>query len=564
MSVEFTPWPAELAERYRKKGYWTDQLLADIVQRHQQKNSAKLALVCGDRKYSYQMLDQQSTKLALHLEQMGLEKGDTALVQLPNVAEFYIVYFALLKLGVVPVNALFSHNRLELSAYAKQVSPRLAIVSSQHKLFATDDFVRTLSEQNPSLQHWVVEGEANFGTSLTALLTSNQDSETVSLNNIPSRLDAGIDASGVAFFQLSGGSTGTPKLIPRTHNDYYYSVRASAEICQLSTGTVYLCALPAPHNFSLSSPGALGVFYAGGTVVLASDPSPMTCFSLIKKHHVTMTSLVPPAVTLWLQAVPESSGMLDSLQVLQVGGARLGESLARRIAPELGCQLQQVFGMAEGLVNYTRFDDSDWHRFHTQGRPISDDDEIRIVDEDGKFVPAGEPGALLTRGPYTIRGYFNSPGYNEQAFDDEGFYRSGDIVSMTSDGYLSVVGRDKDQINRGGEKVAAQEIENQLLALTEVSQAALVAMPDDVMGEKSCAFIVTTTTNTTLKPITIRKHLRACGIAEYKLPDRIEQVAALPMTPVGKIDKKALRQQIAEQINRQQTQSLNTKKDAIS
>ncbi|MGL6258955.1 (2,3-dihydroxybenzoyl)adenylate synthase [Vibrio sp. WXL210] len=561
MTIEFTPWPAELAQRYRQKGYWTNQPLTDIVQRHLAGEPTKIALICGDRRYSYQMLDKLSTQLALQLELMGLEKGDTALVQLPNVAEFYIVYFALLKLGVVPVNALFSHNRLELCAYTEQVSPRLAIVSSRHKLFASGDFARILTEQNPQLEHWVVEGETSFGTSLSCMLANTKTGDEDGIAATQTSLDLNIDASAVAFFQLSGGSTGTPKLIPRTHNDYYYSVRASAEICQLNMDTVYLCALPAAHNFSLSSPGALGVFYAGGTVLLASDPSPTTCFPLIQDYHVTMTALVPPAVTLWLQAMSESVGMLDSLQLLQVGGARLGESLARRISPELGCQLQQVFGMAEGLVNYTRLDDGDWHRFHTQGRPISDDDEIRIVDEDGQCVPAGEPGALITRGPYTIRGYFKSPEHNQQAFDDEGFYRSGDIVSMTPDGYLTVVGRDKDQINRGGEKVAAQEIENQLLALPEITQAALVAMPDSVMGEKSCAYIVSTMP---LKPITIRKHLRACGIAEYKLPDQIEQVAELPMTPVGKIDKKALRQRIAEQIHSQNKTELKKKKDFIS
>ncbi|UIP27363.1 (2,3-dihydroxybenzoyl)adenylate synthase [Photobacterium sp. TLY01] len=550
MSIAFTPWPPALAEQYRRKGYWTDVPMTDILTRHQDERADHRALVCGERRWTYRQLERDAEQLAVSLLQLGVKSGDTALVHLPNVAEFYIVFFALMKVGVVPVNALFSHNRHELTAYAEQIQPTLAIVSSRHSLFTDGAFAQALSQQVPTLKHWLVDGDAEFGDSLAAAIAGRSADQHAPQNQADEALNWPVlSAAEVAFFQLSGGSTGTPKLIPRTHNDYYYSVRASADICQLDTDTVFLCALPAPHNFTLSSPGALGVFYAGGAVVLAAEPSPMTCFPLIKRHQVTMTSLVPPAVTLWLQAAADDRSALDSLQWLQVGGARLGESLARRIEPELGCRLQQVFGMAEGLVNYTRFDDSEWHVLNTQGRPISDDDEVRIVDEDGQDVPRGTPGALLTRGPYTFRGYYNSPEHNRVAFDQDGFYRSGDVVVMTGDGYLIVVGRDKDQINRGGEKVAAEEIENQLLALPEITQAALVAMPDAVMGEKSCAFIVTS--NPKLKTLSIRKHLRTCGIADYKLPDRIEKVDALPMTHVGKIDKKALRQLIANQVQAQ-------------
>ncbi|PSU45232.1 2,3-dihydroxybenzoate-AMP ligase [Photobacterium frigidiphilum] len=541
MTIPFTPWPAEFTARYIEKGYWIDLPLTDIVTRHcvDSTSASRTALICHQRQFSYAELNCLSNILAHHLHAQGFKAGDTAVVQLPNVAEFYIVFLALLKVGIVPVNALFNHKQLELRAYIEQVQPALMVVSNCHQLFHDDRFVSELNADTPTIRHWLVEGEATFGTSITELLMAQQEEsneEVVEFTSTP--------ASEVAFFQLSGGSTGTPKLIPRTHNDYYYSVRASVEICQLDSDTVYLCALPAPHNFSLSSPGAFGVFYAGGTVVLATDPSAMSCFPLIHKHRVTMTALVPPAVTLWLQAASDYKRHLVSLNVLQVGGARLSESLAKQISPVLGCQLQQVFGMAEGLVNYTRFDDDSWHVFNTQGRPISNDDEIKIVDEQGNEVPDGIAGALLTRGPYTFRGYFNSPDHNANAFDADGFYRSGDIVKRTTTGYLIVVGRDKDQINRGGEKIAAEEVENQLLVHEAVTNAALVSMPDTVMGEKSCAFVITT--NPALKAITLRKHLRARGVAEYKLPDRVEFVAQLPMTPVGKVDKKQLRQTIQQ------------------
>jgi len=202
--------------------------------------------------------------------------------------------------------------------------------------------------------------------------------------------------------------------------------------------------------------------------------------------------------------------------------------------------------MAEGLVNYTRLDDDQQHILTTQGRPISDDDEVWVADEQGQPLPAGETGRLMTRGPYTFRGYYNSPEHNAASFDDQGFYCSGDLIAIAADGYITVQGREKDQINRGGEKIAAEEIENLLLRHEDVIHAALVSMEDNLMGEKSCAFIVA---RRALKPVVLRRHLRELGVAEFKLPDRIECVDELPLTPVGKVDKKRLRQQLATQQN---------------
>lgn len=539
--LPYTRWPAELADQYRAKGYWRGEPLTVMLARQCEVAPDADAILCGERSFSYRELDAASSRLAGRLARHGLGVGDTALVQLPNVAEFYLVFFALLKAGIAPVNALFSHNRLELLSYAEQIIPRLFIGSLAHPLFANGDRHSDLL-RGIGAELVLLDGEAGE-LGLAHWLGARDDMGTAPLNYGPSPADE------VAFFQLSGGSTGTPKLIPRTHDDYLYSVRRSNEICELGPHTRYLCALPAPHNFPLSSPGALGVFEAGGAVVLAPDPGPMSCFPLIARHGVNLCSLVPPAVSLWLQAAeadPSVRRQLESLALLQVGGAKLAEAVARKITPLLGCRLQQVFGMAEGLVNYTRLDDSDDKIIHTQGRPMSPDDEVRILDEAGNPVAPGEPGALHTRGPYTFRGYYQSPAHNARVFDAEGFYCSGDLVVQDADGYLTVVGRQKDQINRGGEKIAAEEVENQLLHHPAITHAALVSMPDSAMGEKSCAFIVST--DPALKPLALRKFLRERGVADFKLPDRFETLDALPMTAVGKIDKQGLRARIAHAI----------------
>ncbi|EPC4490567.1 MAG: (2,3-dihydroxybenzoyl)adenylate synthase [Serratia liquefaciens] len=534
MSIAFTPWPEALARRYRERGYWTDRPLTDIITR-QAKNDA-IALIDPQRSLSYRQLNQLSDRLAAALLRRGIHSGDTALVQLGNVVEFYVTFFALLKIGVVPVNALFSHQRNELNAYAAQIKPALLIADRQHGLFGNDEFLTTFRAEHPSLRLVALRSEEQGEQSLVSWLEEDCGDFVA----------APTAADQVAFFQLSGGSTGTPKLIPRTHNDYYYSIRRSVEICHFDDETRYLCALPVAHNYPMSSPGVLGVFYGGGLVVFASDPDAGQCFRLIEQHQINVTALVPPAVTLWLQAIEEWGGcqQLASLKLLQVGGAKLGETLAARIPAEIGCQLQQVFGMAEGLVNYTRLDDDDQHILTTQGCPMSPDDELWVADDDGNPLPVGETGRLMTRGPYTFRGYYQSPDHNAAAFDKDGFYCSGDLISLTEDGYVKVEGRQKDQINRGGEKIAAEEIENLLLRHPEVINAALVSMPDELMGEKSCAYIIATSP---LKPVVLRRHLRAEGVAEFKLPDRFIQVETLPLTPVGKVDKKLLRQRLEAQ-----------------
>lgn len=533
MKVPFTRWPDHLAARYRENGYWIGRPLTDILTQRARQAPDAQALLCGARSFSYQALDEASELLAISLHERGLRRHDTALVQLPNVAEFYIAFFALLKIGVVPVNALYTHRAYELREYAAQLQPSLLIGAAEHPLFGDRIFAESLKTIAPGLDEVLRLGSGEEDDLARCIAPG-----TGQVRRLPEAAGP-TAADDVAFFQLSGGSTGTPKLIPRTHDDYFYSIRASADICALGPRTRYLCALPAGHNYPLSSPGALGVFYAGGTVALERDPGAAGCFAAIERHSLTMAALVPSAVLLWLQHAPGRRYQLRTLDLLQVGGASLPEAIARRIPEELGCKLQQVFGMAEGLVNYTRLDDNEEHVFTTQGRPICADDEIRVVDESGNPVLPGEPGMLATRGPYTIRGYYRAEEYDRIAFDADGFYRSGDVVAALPGGYLRVVGRVKDQINRGGEKIASEEIERLLIRHEAIDDVAVIAIPDEKLGEKSFAFFVSREND--VKPATLRRYLRELGIAPYKLPDRFEPIDRLPLTPVGKVDKKALR-----------------------
>ncbi|MFM4748272.1 (2,3-dihydroxybenzoyl)adenylate synthase [Aeromonas veronii] len=497
--VPFTPWPAELAAHYRAQWWWRGQPLTALLDDSAARYPERTALICGERTLSYGQLKREVDALAARLAARGLGHGDTALVQLPNCAEFYICWFALIRCGVVAVHALYSHQRRELVAFARQIEPALLVLSPSHPGFAGEaGSLAALDELvSPSCQTLLFEQvevgdlQSGFAWCQPDPIARADGSPLTAIAPTPTPADQ------VAFFQLSGGSTGTPKLIPRTHDDYGYSVRQSVAVCGWDERVIYLCALPAPHNFPLSSPGALGVFYAGGCVVLAKDPSAATCLPLVQRHQVNWAALVPPALALWLEAA--SHYPQTSLECVQVGGARLSPAHADAVASRLGCRLQQVFGMAEGLVNYTRIEDDQWHIVNTQGRPMSPGDEAEVRDSDGCPLPSG---------------------------------------------HLIVVGRNKDQINRGGEKIDALEIEELLLTHPEVRQAALVAMPDPMLGERSCAFLMC---REPLNLPRLRRFLREQGVADYKLPDRLVLVEQLPHTPVGKIDKQRLREQLAKE-----------------
>ncbi|MDX2546988.1 AMP-binding protein [Streptomyces sp. WI04-05B] len=298
----------------------------------------------------------------------------------------------------------------------------------------------------------------------------------------------------------------------------------------------------AGHNFPLACPGILGALMCGGRVVLCRTPDPDKVLPLMTAEGVTATAAVPAVTQRWIDAVAAGRHPAPAaLRLLQVGGARLAPEVARRVEPVLGCTLQQVFGMAEGLLNYTGLDDSEELRITTQGRPMCPDDEILVVDASDSPVAPGDMGALLTRGPYTPRGYYRAAEHNARAFTGDGWYRTGDIVRLLPSGNLVVEGRDKDLINRGGEKISAEEVENLVYRLPGVSRVAAVAQPDPELGERVCAVVVTEQ-GAELTLETVRTALTGMEVARYKLPEHLLIVDELPLTKVGKIDKKALRE----------------------
>jgi 2,3-dihydroxybenzoate-AMP ligase len=553
ISDHVVPWSPEDAQRYVADGYWAGVALGDLLR--------EVAAGCPDApalidptasggagvRLSRAELADRADAAAVRLLELGIAKGDRIIVQLGNGWEFVVLTLACLRAGIVPVMALPAHRRSELSYLARHAEAVAIAVPDLLRDFDHQTLAHELADEvraeTGAPWHVLVAGDdvAPESIDLRALCqpSGNPDRDGT-------RLDAARpDSRDVAVFLLSGGTTGLPKLIARTHDDYAYNALASAPIAGLGAESCYLVSVPAGHNFPLACPGILGTLLVGGRVVMLPSPEPARVFATIAAEGVTHTAVVPAVAGRWLEyAAEHGANQVATLEVLQVGGARLADELARRIRPVLGAALQQVFGMAEGLLNFTRLDDSEDVVCTTQGRPMCPADEVRIVDELDRDVPEGEPGSLLTRGPYTPPGYYRAAEQNERAFTSDGWYRSGDICRRTPGGNLIVEGRNKDMINRGGEKVSAEEVENLVYLLPQVSQVAAVAMQDPLLGERVCLYAV-------LKPgasLTldeVRASMERVGVAAFKLPEHLLIVKELATTKVGKIDKKALRADIA-------------------
>jgi len=544
-------WPDAFAARYRAAGHWRDETFGAWLRERATAHPDRLAVVGGDQRWTYAELDRRASALAAGFLGAGLRQGDRVLVHLPNIPDFIAVVMGLFRAGLIPVYALPAHRITEIEHFARGSGARAYVAAAAHAGFDYTALARELQDRQPRVAHvWIAApaGAAAQDASAPADPFPRLDALYATDGAaVPASVSRGSD---VAFLQISGGSTGLSKLIPRTHDDYIYTLRESARICGLDADSVFLGALPIAHNFPMSSPGFLGTLYAGGRVVLAPSPDPESCFALVERERVTVTSLVPPLLLQWLDRAPTSGRDLGSLRAIQVGGAKLSAEIARRVRPTLGATLQQVFGMAEGLVNYTRLDDPDELIIHTQGRPISPDDEILILDDEGRPVEPGQAGHLLTRGPYTIRAYHDNPSANARSFTEDGYYRTGDVVRMTPEGYLEVQGRAGDHINRAGEKISAEEIEDHLLSHPQVFDAAVVSVPDEFLGERSCAFVIPKGERP--RPAELKRWIRARGIADFKVPDQIVFVDAFASTAALKISRKALRAQLRAQLLEQE------------
>lgn len=539
----FVPFPPEFAARYREKGYWRDQSLAQEFDVVYKKFADRTVLIDGDRSFTYAELDTVTSNLALNLLEIGLKPLDRVVPTLPNVFEFALLYFALQKIGCIPIAALVTHRYGEISQFVNLSGATTCVYPETSGDFTFSPIIDRIAAENPALQIRIVLGTPQAGEhSLRELIDRPA---TLPLSRLA---DIQIDPSDPCIFQLSGGTTGIPKLIPRTNNDYAYNSKVAASVCEVTADSVLLLVLPIAHNLPLACPGIQGFMFNGAKIVLHANTRPAEMFALIQKHKVTHLKVVPALLIRLINDPSVGDYDLSSLKLIQSGGQRMQPEVrakTRSLIP--GVFVQENFGMSEGTLMFVRATDSEEVKLETCGRPVCADDEVKLLDEDDREVPMGGVGELTVRGPYTLRGYFGVPEYNAKQFTSDGFYRSGDLMRMHPSGNYVVEGRKKDLINRGGEKISAEEVENLILMHPAVQNVACVPMPDANMGEKMCAFVILKAGQALgLKELVA--FLMTKEIAKFKLPERLEVLADFPVSTFGKVSKKALGEIVAAKL----------------
>jgi 2,3-dihydroxybenzoate-AMP ligase len=534
------PFPPEFAARYRARGYWEDRTIAAVWEGYCRRYGDRVAVIDGDASVTYSEIDARATNLALNLWELGIKPLDRLVVQLPNRIQFAYLYLALQKIGAIPVMALPAHRHLEISQFVRIAGAVGCVMPDKHRDFDFRELVRRIMREQPAVTYGIVLGEAQEFASLDGLIRRKSARDPAELKNIK------IDPTDPALFLLSGGTTGVPKLIPRTHNDYVYNSKMAGSVTGITPESVLLDVLPISHNLPLACPGLQGFLFKGAKVVLSTDTSPENIFRLVETHRVTHIHVVPALLIRWLNDPAIGRYDLSSLKVIQSGGQRLQPEIrlkTKELIPSV--TVQENFGMAEGVLMFVRLDDPPEVRLETVGRPICPDDEIMLLDDDDNIVPFGEVGEFCCRGPYTLRGYYGADEHNKRAFTPDGFYRSGDLMRQHTSGNYMVEGRKKDLINRGGEKISAEEIENLILSHEAVENVACVPVPDPDLGERMCACLVLRHGHT-LSLDGLIDFLETKEMAKIKLPERLLVLDELPLSNFGKVAKKKLSELAAD------------------
>ncbi|AXK85243.1 AMP-binding protein [Nocardia farcinica] len=536
-------YPPERAERYRRSGAWTDTPLAQRLHEIAARFPERPAVVTAAASVTYAELDCATDRIAVGLDALGLRPGDPVLFQATNRLETVYAWYGCLKAGLVPVATLAAHRAHEIGHISRKVGAVAHLVETGLS-FDLVAFARDQAQGHPTLRHILTVGDPAGAVAIESLgagIPPEQARAHVE------RVQAGIDPLDVVAFQLSGGTTGVPKVIPRRHVEYWNNALYYARRLGWTEHTRVAHLIPLIHNAGITC--ALHGAHSVGACLVLATPDTATAFPLLARARATDVLIGHGHYQAVLS--PGFDAARVHLRRVVLSGAKLTDELFARADDGAGHWAGQLFGMSEGLFTVTPPDAPALARATTVGTPIAPDDEVRILEPGADTeLPDGTVGELCCRGPYTIPGYFDAPEHNRSAFTPDGFYRTGDLARIVViDGvrYVSIEGRIKDLINRGGEKINAEEVELLLVRHPNVANAAVVAMPDPRLGEKTCAYLVAAT-GVASSLDDIRAHLEALGVAKFKWPERLEWVQELPQTSVGKVDKKRLRTDIGEKL----------------
>ena len=524
-------------QEYENIGILKKNTFLDELEQICNKYPDKYAVIDTFEKISYKKLYCEISKYAKGLKNKGVNKGDKVLLQMKNGIRYVEILFAVMKIGASPVLLLQEHRNYEVTRIGRAVEASALIVEKNEiENVDYDNLIEQSVKDISSLK--LVIAEENVTNSIDRKIATFDEIKDEEMQ------ENYCEYRDVAVFLLSGGTTGTPKIIPKLHETYIYNAKAAAKKCEFSCETTYMAVLSASHDLALANPGVLGTLLSGGTVVFPQTAAFDDAFEAIEKYKVTATCIVPALATVWVNTVELYDNDLSSLKQIIIGASKLDYDLGKKIIEKFDVCLQQGYGLGEGVTCFTDLNDNEEVAIRTQGKPISEYDEIKIVNSKYTEVAQGEEGELIEKGPYTFGGYYENEQLNSELFTEDGFLKTGDKAKKDSSGNIIILGRVREQINRAGENVLPDEVETYLRKISGIKEASVFGMLDERLGEKTVACIVVEH-SVDKKEIYIK--LREMGIATYKFPDEIHYLSKLPYKNIGKIDKELLKTQIEQE-----------------
>lgn len=546
----YVPFPEDRKTTYIEAGYWEGLTFHETLDKWASETPNKTAVVGPQREVTYAELAESTRQIAACLAgEMGLQPNERVVFQLPNCIEFLEALFACSRIGVIPVMLLPRHREAEAQHVVDLTDARAYI--TDHDRYPNDfDFTglaKQVQSDHSSLAHLIATTAENT-ESISGCVTfgSVRDERwTESHQTVVEETD--VDPTGIGVLLLSGGTTGLPKAIPRTHDDYVFQWKTMAKVAGVKRDWVAFPSVPIGHNASLNCiVGA--TLWQGGTIAVEPVLKPKDLMEFIERVGGNYTLPMPTQILDILDHPDLANYDLSSLEVLVSGGQKVPPTAVKQSVERWNVGFCNIFGMAEGPLICTRPDDSVDIQAHTVGRPIAPEAaELRVVDSDREQeVATGEAGELAVRGPGYFTGYFRNEEENTENFSEDGWFFTEDVLAERADGNYEVYGRIKDTIIRGGENIYAPGVEDEIIEHPKIANVAVVAMPDDRLGERPAAVVELSENANDITLEEIVSFLDERGVAVFKRPERLAILPSLPRTEVGKVRKKALEDRITE------------------
>ena len=525
---------------YRQQGLWGDASLADYWQQTARAMPDKIAVVDNHgATYTYSALDHAASCLANWMLAKGIESGDRIAFQLPGWCEFTVIYLACLKIGAVSVPLLPSWREAELVWVLNKCQAKMFFAPTLFKQTRPVDLILPLQNQLPQLQQIV-------GVDKLAPATSSLSLSQIIADNTPLTTAITTHGDELAAVLFTSGTEGLPKGVMLTHNNILASERAYCARLNLTWQDVFMMPAPLGHATGFLH-GVTAPFLIGARSVLLDIFTPDACLALLEQQRCTCMLGATPFVYDLLNVLEKQPADLSALRFFLCGGTTIPKKVARE-CQQLGIKLLSVYGSTESSPHAVVNLDDPLSRFmHTDGYAAAGV-EIKVVDDARKTLPPGCEGEEASRGPNVFMGYFDEPELTARALDEEGWYYSGDLCRMDEAGYIKITGRKKDIIVRGGENISSREVEDILLQHPKIHDACVVAMPDERLGERSCAYVVLKAPHHSLSLEEVVAFFSRKRVAKYKYPEHIVVIEKLPRTVSGKIQKFLLRKDIMRRL----------------